>query len=956
MSKEKDKNSDTENIEFQLDFSKISKLFKKYSIIFLILIPLFFAFYFRSYTYTLPIMDDYAKSNIYSSIRLNIEDQIEQQYPHLPDVNKNTLIEQQFKETISAGKITSTGPDGTIQTLDIDDLIKQNADAIRSRFQDEYGHTYMVAIDPYHFYRYTRNWIEKGHPYDTIKDGEPWVTHMLAPLGRPYGKTELHVTLQYIMYRVVSFFNRDVKLMHVIFPMAAIFAALCVIPAFFIGKKIAGNLAGFFSAMIVGLHPSFLSRTVAGFVDTDPNTLLFPLITVWCFLESLSTKKIKNKIILNSLGALSIALFAAAWSGWWYIFWFVIVSIIASMIYYLIIHRDELKKEGLKNIFKKEEIKSNLVILSSFVGFSVLFVWLVDGFSVLSQAYTQPIRFLMLHVTDIDLWPNVMRTVAELGRISLPRIIQNLGMVGNGVIYFIIGLFGILLMLTKNKGKFTKKEYIYLGISATWYLLVLTTIMPSNPIIFITLLFIPLVIRIFQILKNKEKGIDFEVAFLIIIWLFAALYASTTGVRFIFFMVPPFAIAFGACIGYIYNKASGSISSIFGLSKKSGSIVLCVIFLLLLIAPFSIAREAGRNYTPSMSDAWDSSLTRIRQESAQDAIITSWWDFGHWFKAIADRPVTFDGATQNRPQAHWVGKTLLTDNEDLAVGYLRMLNCGANTAFELIDEGFNDTPGSVNKINEIVLLNKEEARQTLVQYGHENVDEILKNTHCEPPESYFITSQDMVGKSGVWGHFGGWDFNRAQIFVTVDGMRINQAIDVLVNDFNLDEVTASRYYNEIQARMGTQKFDPFVCGMDANIDRWVSSCPSYLSSSTSSCRPEENGTVLLCQNGVVYNLTNNENYLLTNQGKVPLRKFSHNLGDNFEIIENKESPVNYGASIIYDGFEYRGIIMAPELVGSMFNRLYFYEGFDLNYFNKFSKDNLVTGGNVIVWKVDWDKI
>ena len=30
-----------------------------------------------------------------------------------------------------------------------------------------------------------------------------------------------------------------------------------------------------------------------------------------------------------------------------------------------------------------------------------------------------------------------------------------------------------------------------------------------------------------------------------------------------------------------------------------------------------------------------------------------------------------------------------------------------------------------------------------------------------------FTSDDMVGKSGVWGHFGSWDFDRALIYNTL---------------------------------------------------------------------------------------------------------------------------------------------------------------------------------------------
>jgi asparagine N-glycosylation enzyme membrane subunit Stt3 len=67
------------------------------------------------------------------------------------------------------------------------------------------------------------------------------------------------------------------------------------------------------------------------------------------------------------------------------------------------------------------------------------------------------------------------------------------------------------------------------------------------------------------------------------------------------------------------------------------------------------------------------SLQWIGNNTSNNTVITSWWDFGHLFTYEANRPVTFDGSSQNSPRAYWVGKALLTSNETLSVGILRML-------------------------------------------------------------------------------------------------------------------------------------------------------------------------------------------------------------------------------------------------------------------------------------------
>src|SRR5690606_12982097 len=123
--------------------------------------------------------------------------------------------------------------------------------------------------------------------------------------------------------------------------------------------------------------------------------------------------------------------------------------------------------------------------------------------------------------------------------------------------------------------------------------------------------------------------------------------------------------------------------------------------------------RAAQNDVPIINDAWYNALTQIRDNSEEDAIITSWWDFGHHFKAISERSVTFDGTTQNTPQGHWVGRFLMTGDEQEAIGILRMLDCGATTANELIQAELGEPVDAVMLTKQIILLSREDARAAL---------------------------------------------------------------------------------------------------------------------------------------------------------------------------------------------------------------------------------------------------
>ncbi len=183
------------------------------------------------------------------------------------------------------------------------------------------------------------------------------------------------------------------------------------------------------------------------------------------------------------------------------------------------------------------------------------------------------------------------------------------------------------------------------------------------------------------------------------------------------------------------------------------------------MTPIRQGYATGYSYVPSVNDAWVETLTKINLESKENAIINSWWDFGHWFKYFADRAVTFDGASQNDANAHWIGKVLVTDDEEQAIAILKMLDCENNNAFNYINEELNDTHESVKLIYKLLKLDKSSAEKELKKlFNEEKTNKILNAMFCEPPENFFITSEDMVGKAPVWAHFGLWNFEKADYY------------------------------------------------------------------------------------------------------------------------------------------------------------------------------------------------
>jgi len=395
-------------------------------------------------------------------------------------------------------------------------------------------------------------------------------------------------------------------------------------------------------------------------------------------------------------------------------------------------------------------------------------------------------------------------------------------------------------------------------------------------------------------------------------------------------MIPIFAVGLGIFFGKVYTLITDWASKELDLNKKLLSISLIIITVISFIPLTKAANETAIREAPSMNDAWYNSLTKIKIESSEDAIVNSWWDFGHWFKAIADRKVTFDGASQNNPQAHWVGKVLLTDNEDEAIGILRMLDCGANDAYAFLLEETEDPLITKEVIDRIILEDENTARDILSDYV-EDPNKILEKTHCNPPENYFITSQDMVSKSAVWAHFGSWDFKRAFAYNTIRSYQKEEAIEIMKDRLGYTQEEAEKTYRQLKG----------ASEEDAN--QWIAPYPGY--SSIGSCQIQNN--TIYCNNGIIIDQNEKIAKAQTSEGE----EIFLNYRDDENIYISEDSVDDTAAAYFTKNSQL--MIMNQELLDSMFTELYFYEGKNLNRFELFHHEVGMDGFNIYIWKVKW---
>ncbi len=974
------------------DFSNINKdmvikVLTIFSIIILIGIAMYAAAHFRLYPDELPMIDEYAENRIHELIWQQEMQIVQQSYPNLPENELESMAHERYQAVLERGQV-NVGPN---EVQDIDQLVSDQSEMIKQQFRHDAGNTYLLGIDSYFFYRSTKNYIEDGNQFGAVdEDGKYYDPLILGGLPehqmRKYDQPvrSLHIYMSAWLYHVMSFFNNSITVMGATFYIPIVIAGLSTIPAFFIGRRIAGNLAGFFSALLIAIHPAYLNRTPGGFTHTEGQNILFPLLIVWFFFEALNAKNQRDALIWSGLCGLAMGLFSFAWTSWYFMPLFIFGAGFAYLAYLFLfyIYHGNLKKGVQKNEFKNSYITLIGTAISSFV-----FVNLITDFSNFMKVFGI-FDFTQLRIAGITrIWPNIFTTVAELNPITVAEAISQVS-VGSKLLFFLAVMGFALPMVYNKKGKMKIGDSVFIfAVMIPWAILlyILASFVQSQ-ITFAVLLTLPIAAFALYKIYIKET-LNPQYSIMLLIWFAGTLYATSNGVRFVLLMVPAFSLAAGIAAGIIVKASSEWISKNLSINRIATSLVLGILIIsFAFLVPYNtsayscgggscsvidITDHQAKNHIPSMNDGWYDTLVKIRDESSEDAIINSWWDFGHWFIAIAERRVTLDGGRQNRPQAHWLGKLMLTEEEEESVGILRYLDCGANYGFDLLLEYMDES--RIDHYNTITLLyetlpiwERQKAKDILMEYiTEEEAEDVLQYTHCEnPPENYFITSEDMVGKAGVWAHFGAWDFERASMFNLVHNNRRAVALEILEEEFNVEN--PEEKYDEI---------------MNADADQWVSPWPRYHNQG----RCQQEGDNVICQNSLSTN-TPQGTIELVYQTQLNLETeevsmtniIQTSAGQELERTEGRPKKISFvkdgefitkeyddtimgpnnremGIAIYPDGNSYRSVMMDSELTASIFTRLFFFENQDggLKHFDKFHQTRDANGQKIIVWKVDW---
>jgi asparagine N-glycosylation enzyme membrane subunit Stt3 len=577
---------------------------------------------------------------------------------------------------------------------------------------------YLGDTDSYTWLREARNYVRTGTTCDAVVDGECRDTYTMAPNGaRMIYSRSLHIAAIVGLHELIRPWKPDFPLPASAMLVPVIIGMLGVLPAFFIGRRLAGTVGGVSAALTSALHPTLLTRSIGS--DNDVWNVVLPLFVVWAAMAALDAGSAARRVGYAVLAGVFVGLHSATWSGWHFTY-SVLVAALAGALLVHFMRRWIATPSG--RVEATRSLGSTGLALAAVVVASAAFTNLAGAEQ---SSFNAPFAALRSFIgngsadevngaSDPGVWPGLLDTTREARPTDLRRVVESVG----GIPCFLGGLAGLLVLAS---------DFLRRGRDA---------------------------------------------ALIVIVWFLAALYLSGKAERLLLLLGPPFALSLGTVAGRLCAWANDRTRRAVPRYRSIHLAVPWTIAAVVLASPIARGYATSREFVPLINDAWWQTLTNLHDHAAPDAIVNTAWDYGYWVKYVAERRVSADGASLRTHVPYWLDRALVSPSEQESVGLLRMLNCGSDAtpfpegrlgAYQKVLAKLPDVRTAQATVVALASLEDDQAAALLAERGFTAAEraDILRSTHCVPPQSYLIISSAQAFTAPTWFRVGLWDFSKA---------------------------------------------------------------------------------------------------------------------------------------------------------------------------------------------------
>uniref|UniRef100_A0A6B2EAS5 dolichyl-diphosphooligosaccharide--protein glycotransferase n=1 Tax=Phlebotomus kandelakii TaxID=1109342 RepID=A0A6B2EAS5_9DIPT len=548
-------------------------------------------------------------------------------------------------------------------------------------------------FDPWFNYRATAYMVQHGfYKFLNWFDERAWY-----PLGRIVGGTVypgLMITSGSIHW-LLHLLHIPIHIRDICVFLAPVFSGLTAISTYFLTKELWSAGAGLFAASFIAIVPGYISRSVAGSYDNEGIAIFALQFTYFLWVKSVKT----GSVFWSSMAALSYFYMVSAWGG--YVF---IINLIPLHVFVLLI-----MGRYSPRLFTSY---TTFYILGLLLSMQIPFV----GF--------QPIRtsehmaasgvFVLLIAVALLRHMQTVLTKQEFRRVFLIG-----GLSAAGLVFVAV----VLLTLTGVVAPWSGRFYSLWDTGyAKIHIPIIASVSEHQPTTWFSFFFdLHILVCTFPVgLWYCIKRINDELVF-VILYAISAVYFAGVMVRLMLTLTPVVCILSGVAFSGLlevflkddhapsnvavteeseepvekknmYDKAgklkhrpkheatshesSNSAGSGMGSNLKS-VVIVAVLMILMMFAVHCTWVTSNAYSSPSIVLAFYNSADGTRnilddfreayywlsQNTADDARVMSWWDYGYQIAGMANRTTLVDNNTWNNSHIALVGKAMSSPEE-----------------------------------------------------------------------------------------------------------------------------------------------------------------------------------------------------------------------------------------------------------------------------------------------------
>ncbi len=496
----------------------------------------------------------------------------------------------------------------------------------------------LFEFDPFFNFRATEYILENGYDaYFQWIDEKSW-----HPFGRNISENSqvsLHISTS-IFYQLFGS-NSSLYDFVIIFPL--IIGSLTAISVFAFVRVLGGTTAGLLAALMFSISAPIFTRGLIGWFKSEPLGLFFAFLAMYLFVSGIMFNKGKFSFIKLVFAGIFLALGLSSWGG-------ILFFLIPIILFYLIL--PFLKREKNFTIWAVPVFSASLVLslllFERTSAFTIGYAGLVVGLSTVFVVVCELIKK----------FSNESKHIRNCSIFLTSIIITMIGVFASGI----VGLPGFRYLNAMNPF-LTSLDPLTDSVSEH-----MTTSLAQS-YIFVSVFIIFGIIGIWFLFSRKTIDLKIDKRIFALIMSITAIYISSSFVRLEIFASVGLIILGSIGLAILFKKILES--NIFSLTKILFCGVILGLFLTPVILPEDLSWSSWADFPPSIlhggsffqmaTNDWPDAMNWLKNNTSEDAIIASWWDYGYWITTLSDRTTIVDNATVIDFQIKKMAYSLITN-------------------------------------------------------------------------------------------------------------------------------------------------------------------------------------------------------------------------------------------------------------------------------------------------------